>query len=147
MPRALSALQAPGNLHAGTQALQCFGEDRLAVGVAAPLLYVSQVSLVGLDTRWSRRVVLVLAGREAAPRALPLLGYGGVGREARLGLVSVRAPECHPDPRRRLAALRLAHRAGAYPASAYSVATTHRPPLVTGIVVGPMPGTYITRSA
>src|SRR5215471_18370787 len=123
------------DLHAAAQALQGLGEDGLAVGVAAPLLHVGEVSLVRLDSRRGRRAGLVLAGREAAPWALPLVGDGCVGREARPGLVTVRAPERHPYPGRGLAALRLAHRAGAHPAAAYRVATTHRPPLVTGIVV------------
>src|SRR5215469_10589252 len=83
------------DLHAAAQALQGLGEDGLAVGVAAPLLHVGEVSLVRLDSRRCRRAGLVLAGREAAPRTLPLVGDGCVGREARPGLVPVRAPERH----------------------------------------------------
>src|SRR5215469_3345518 len=135
------AVRLPGRLawnrglYGAAQTLQGLGEDGLAVGVAAPLLHVGEVSLVRLDSRRGRRAGLVLAGREAAPRTLPLVGDGCVGREARPGLVTVRAPERHPYPGRGLAALRLAHRAGAHPTAAYRVATTHRPPLVTGIVV------------
>src|SRR5579863_3723085 len=72
--------------------LQGLGEDGLAVGVGAPLLDVREVRLVGLDPRRGRRVGLVLAGREAAPGALPLLGDRGVGCEAGPGLVPVGAP-------------------------------------------------------
>ena len=52
---------------------------------------------------------------------------------AKLGTVScpVAAPEGDPDPRRGLAALRLAHRPGAHPAAADGVATTHCSPLAS----------------
>src|SRR6185437_17117624 len=104
--------------------------DGLPVGVRAALLHVGQVGLVGLNARRRRRVRLVLAGREAAPRALPLVGDRGIGRETRPGLVPVGAPERHPHAGRGLTALRLAHRAGAYPATANRITTTHRiPPL------------------
>src|SRR6202021_947187 len=85
-----------------------------------------QVGLVRLDPRRGRRARLVLAGREAATGALPLGGNRGVGRETRPGLVPVGAPERHPHAGRGLAALRLAHRAGAYPATADRVTPTHK---------------------
>ncbi len=111
---------------------RCRASARIASPSAsrAALLHVGQVGLVRLDAGRGRRGGLVLAGREAAPGALPLVGDRGVGREAGLGLVPVRAPERHPDPGRGLAALRLAHRASAYPASADRVATAHRSPLI-----------------
>ena len=49
-------------------------EDRLAVGLVAPLADVGQVGLVGLGLRRGGRLVLVTAGREPAPRAVPGLG-------------------------------------------------------------------------
>src|ERR1700733_8818084 len=110
------------------QALQRLGEDGLTVGVGAAFLHVGQVSLVGLDTRRGRRGRLVLARGGGAARALPLVGNRGVGRETRPGLVAVGAPERHPDTGRGFAALRLAHRAGAYPATANRVTTTHKIP-------------------
>ncbi len=113
------------------QPLQRLGENRLAVGVGAPLLHVGQVGLVGLDPRRGRRVRLVLAGREAAPGTLPLLGDRGVGREARPGLVPVGAPELHPHPGRGLTTLRLAHRASANPATPNRVPAAHITPLTS----------------
>src|SRR4051794_15021190 len=50
-------------------------EDGLAVGVAAPLLHVGQVGLVGLVPRRRGRGELVLAGREAAAGAVPGLRW------------------------------------------------------------------------
>src|SRR5215469_11669688 len=112
---------------AAAQALERLGEDRLAIGVAAPLLHVRQVRLVGLSARRRWRVRLVPAGREAAARALPLVRDGGVSRKAWLGLMTVRAPEGDPDSRGCLATLRLPHGASAHPATAYRIATAHRP--------------------
>src|SRR5580693_4355397 len=111
------------------EAGQGLGQNRFAVGVAAALLHVREVRLVGLDARRGRGALLILAGRVAAPGALPGLGYGGVGGEARPGLVLVRAPERHPDTRRGLAALGLSHGSRAHPAAANGVTTTHRSPL------------------
>src|SRR5262249_7186807 len=91
--RAINVLAAAIRLEGAAQALQRLGEDGLAVGVGAALLHVGEVSLVRLDAGRGGRVRLVLAGREAATRALPLVGNRGVGRETRPGLVPVGAKE------------------------------------------------------
>src|SRR5260370_12496322 len=114
---------------ARAQPVEGFGEDRGAVSVVAALLDVSQVSLVGLGVRRGGRVRLVLASWQRAARGVPELGDGCVGGKARNGLMPVAAPERHPPPRRRFAALGLTHWAGPDPAAAYGVATTHCSPL------------------
>src|ERR671912_2023588 len=87
-----------------------FLEEGVAVGVAAPLADVGQVGLVRLGALGRGRVLLVLAGREATPRAVPQLGHVRVGREGDPRLVPVGAPVGHPVPRGSLAALGLTHR-------------------------------------
>jgi hypothetical protein len=111
------------------QASERLGEDGFAVGVAAPLLHVGQVGLVGLNARGGGRVLLIRARRVTTARALPGVGNRGIGREAGPCLVLVRAPERDPDTGRGLAALSLSHRPRANPAAADGVATTHRSPL------------------
>src|SRR5580704_3865092 len=124
------AAQAPVRRRSGAaQAGQGLGQDGLAVGVAAALLHVGEVRLVGLDTGRIRRGVLVLARGVTTAGALPGVGDRGVGRETRTCLVPVRAPERDPDSRRGLTALSFSHRTRADPAAADGVATTHRSPL------------------
>src|SRR5664280_180187 len=100
---------------AAAASAQCFerlGQDRFAVGVAATLLDVCEVGLVGLVARRSRRVLVVLPGGQPAPRAVPQLGRldAVLLSEARPRLVAVRAPVRDDEPRSRLAALGLSHR-------------------------------------
>src|SRR6266702_3407473 len=121
--------EAEARVSGAAQAGQGLGQDGLAVGVAAALLHVGEVRLVGLDARRLRRGMLVLARGVTAAGALPGVGNGGVGREARTRLVLVRAPERNPDARRGLATLGFSHRTRADPAAADGVATTHRSPL------------------
>ncbi len=80
-----------------------------------------------------RRVRLVLAGRQAAARAVPQVGDDRVAGEAGHGLVPVAAPERDPHPRCGLAALRLAHRPSTHPAAANGVTTTHCSPLASDV--------------
>src|SRR5690606_26539790 len=64
----------------GAQRGERLVEDGHAVLVAAALLHVREVRLVRLVAQRRRRVLAVLAGREAAPRAVP----GLRGLDARL---------------------------------------------------------------
>src|SRR6185437_5930595 len=80
------------------------------------LLHVGQVRLVRLGTRRGGWRGGLLAGREAAPLAVPGVRDGGVQGEGGPGLMPVGAEERDVPPGRRLAALPLAHRTGAYPA-------------------------------
>src|SRR6185437_7366870 len=111
--------------------VQGLGQDRGAVGVVAALLHVGEVRLVRLGVRRRGWVGLVLAGRVAAPRAVPGLRDRGIARKTGDGLVLVAAPEGDPHPWRGLAALGLAHRTRADPAAADRVPTTHCSPLAT----------------
>src|SRR6516162_4958252 len=79
--RTRGAWKAPTSGGGAAEAGQGLGQDGLAVGVAAALLHVGQMRLVGLNARRRRGLLLVLAGRVAAPGALPGLGYRGVGSE------------------------------------------------------------------
>src|SRR6185437_14859089 len=65
------------------QPVQSFFQDCRAVGVAAAFLDVGEVGLVRLDARRRGGAVLVLPGREPAPRTLPDLGDSSIGGEAR----------------------------------------------------------------
>src|SRR5215813_4633543 len=120
-----------GRSGAPAQAGEGLGEDGGAVGVVAALFHVGEMCLVRLGVRGRRRVRLVLARGETAPRAVPGFRDRGVAGEAWDGLVPVAAPEGDPDPRRGLAALCLAHRTRADPAAADGVATTHCSPLAS----------------
>ena len=104
-------------------------EQRVAVGVAAPLAHVGQVGLVRLGPRRRRRVLLVLPGRQAAARAVPQLRHVGLGGERHPRLVQVRAPEGDPVAGRGLAALGLTHRTCSDPGTPDRVATCHERPL------------------
>src|SRR5215831_12552713 len=84
---------AGGSGGGAAQPGQGLGQDGLAVGVAAALLHVGEVRLVGLDAGRVRRGVLVLARGVTAAGTLPGIGDRGVGREARTRLVLVRTPE------------------------------------------------------
>src|SRR5690242_16889072 len=117
--------------------LQRLGEDRRPVGVAAPLLHIGQVRLVGLAARRPGRVGLITPGREPAPRAVPRLRHGRIAREAWPGFMIVRTPEGDPHPRRGLASFRLAHGTRPDAASPDGVATTHRPPLALSAALWP----------
>ena len=125
--RAAAAGQAPA---APVQPGEGLLEQGVAVGVAAPLAHVGQVGLVRLGARRRRRVLLVLPGRQAAARAVPVLGDVGVAGEGDPGLVPVRAPEGDPVARRGLAALGLAHRTCSDPGAPNRVATSHERPLI-----------------
>ena len=117
---------APGAL---PQPLEGLGQDRRAVARRPALLHVRQVRLVRLRLRWRRRAGRVTSGRNTAARAIPGVRDRGVVGEARHRFVAVAAEERHPNPRRRLASLCFAHRAGANPAPANGVTTTHYRPL------------------
>src|SRR3954453_17622772 len=100
-------------------------EERLAVGVGAPLLHVRQVRLVRLGAPGRRRVLLVGVGRQAAAGAVPGTGELRVVGERRLRVVAVRAPERDDDPLGALTPLGLAHRTGTDPGSPDRVASGH----------------------
>src|SRR5215831_9038309 len=87
---------AGGSGGGAAQAGQGLGQDGLAVGIAAALLHVGEVRLVGLDAGRIRRGVLVLARGVTTAGALPGVRDRGVRREARTRLVPVRAPERDP---------------------------------------------------
>src|SRR5699024_697796 len=100
-------------------------EDDRARLLATALLHVRQVGLVRLGA-WRRGGIgLVLAGGKATARAIPLVGNGGLAREAGHDLVQVRTVERNADARGGLAPLRLAHGAGSDPAATDGTATTH----------------------
>src|SRR5262249_31099281 len=69
--------------------VQGLGQDRGAVGVVAALLHVGEVRLVRLGVRRRGWTGLVLAGRVAAPRAVPCLRDRGIARKTGDGLVLV----------------------------------------------------------
>ena len=118
----------------GTQLGQGLFEDRLAVGVAAPLLHVGEVRLVRLVPRRRRRVLRVLAGGEPAPGTVPRSGNRDVGRETRPGSRAGSRSRSSPTRAGRgFAALGLSHRAGTDSAASNRVATTH------GLLLVPLP--------
>ena len=112
-------------LAGGAQPAERLLEDGRAVGVAAPLLHVREVGLVRLGARRRRGVLVVAPGRQAAARAVPLLGDLRLGGEGRRRDVPVRAEVRDPLARGRLAALGLAHRTGPHPRAADRVAASH----------------------
>ena len=92
LPRGLERVASPDGVRRSAlaaelaQALEGFLEDRCTVGVAAPLLHVRKVGLVG-------RCAVQAAGcpspgsPQAAARAVPLVGDRRIVRKARLGHV------------------------------------------------------------
>src|SRR5215467_335992 len=106
--------------------LQRLGQDRRPVRVAAPLLHIGQVSLVGLAARRPGWVGLITPGREPAPGAVPGFRHRRIARETRPGFMIVRTPEGDPHPRCRLASFRLAHGTRADAASPDGVATDRK---------------------
>src|SRR5690606_32119842 len=125
----------------GAQRGERLVEDGHAVLVAASLLHVREVRLVRLVAQRRRRALAVLAGREAAPRAVPGLRSLDVRLrgEARPRLVTVRAPVGHPEARRDLAALGLPERSRPDARPADRVTTCH--------VLSPVRAVVGTRSA
>src|SRR6266540_6082038 len=110
---------------AGPQPGQGLFQDGLTLGVGAPLLHVGQVRLVRLVPRRSRRVSAVLAGREAALRAVPAVRHRRVHRERGTYLVPVRTPERHPTAGSGLTAFRFPHRTCSDPRAPDGAATCH----------------------
>src|SRR3954452_1332276 len=110
---------------AGLQAVERLLEQRVAVGVAAPFADVGEVGLVGLGPRRGRRLLLVLAGRQTAAGAVPVLGDVGVAGEGDPRLVPLRAPVRDPGSRRSLTALGLTHRTCSDPRAPDRVAPSH----------------------
>src|SRR6185503_4433997 len=100
-----------------------------AVGVAAPLLHVRQMGLVGLGVWARRRILLVLARGQPAAWAVPHGGREGLGREVVLGVVPVGAPVTDQTTWNRLDSVSggvdPAHRAGSDSGATNGVATCH----------------------
>ncbi len=117
--------RASDQFSALAEALERFGEDGLAVRVAATFLHVSQMRLVRLGTRRGGRTLLVLPAGKPAPRAIPFFGDLRVHRERRAGFVPVRTPIGHPAPWRRFTPLRFARRTGTHAGAANRVTANH----------------------
>src|SRR5664279_224283 len=109
------------------QGLQRLVQDRFALGLAATLLHIGQMGLVGLHTGGRRRVGLVLTGRQTTARAVPVLRNRQADLVGERGarLVTVAAPVRDVDARGRVAALGLARRPRTNSAPPDRVATGH----------------------
>ncbi len=104
--------------------LQRLVQDVLGLLVAAPLLHVRQVGLVRLDLRRRRRVLASPGWRAGRSAGSPSVS-GICASTANVGTVSCPCEQKYDDalPRRRIAALGLAHRSGADPAATDGAAT------------------------
>src|SRR5665647_1199229 len=109
------------------QGLQRLVQDRFALGLAATLLHIGQMGLVGLNAGGRRRVGLVLTGRQTTARAVPVLGNGQADLVGKRGprLVTVAAPVRDVDGWGRVAALGLSRRTSTNSAPPDRVATSH----------------------